>query len=491
MKKYLPIAGISAGTALFTALICIFLLGPNPHPEVLRGPGNKKAGTNLGPRGSAQLTAFGNDGGGGDLPNFRMAAEIATPSVVHIKGEVEIRNRFGFNLGESGSSGSGVVYSVDGYLITNNHVVEDANNIEVTFHDGRTFPATIVGRDPSTDLALLQVKELDGYELRPIEFTNSENVQVGDWVVAVGNPFNLTSTVTAGIVSAKGRNIDILEGDFSIESFIQTDAAVNPGNSGGALVDPSGRLVGINTAIMTQSGRYEGYSFAVPSNLVRKVVTDLKEFGEVQRGFLGIYIKNIDNSIARELGLPNLEGVYLDRVKPGEAAAEGGLQDGDVILRVNGNKLKTHPELQEYVGQFRPGDKLDVEYFRDGKTYQTSVVLRNSSNTTALGVRRDDRPQTPDEALLRRLGIELRELTADESRRLAEKGVVVSHIREGSAIAKTNMEPGFIITKVDEAPVKKAADVLRLLQRPGRTVTLEGYYEEYLDQGYFSYVFEK
>jgi serine protease Do len=490
MKKYLPIAGISAGTALVTALICLALFGPNPHPEVLRGPGQRAAGTNVGPRGMGQLAGFGH-GGDGDLADFRLAAEIATPSVVHIKGEVEVRNRFGFNFGEGGSTGSGVVYSTDGYVITNNHVVEEATTIEVTFHDGRTFPATIVGRDPSTDLALLQVKELDGYELKPIEITNSSQIQVGDWVLAVGNPFNLTSTVTAGIVSAKGRNIDILEGEYSIESFIQTDAAVNPGNSGGALVDPSGRLVGINTAIMTRSGRYEGYSFAVPSNLVRKVVTDLKEFGEVQRGFLGVYIQNVDNRIAREIGLPNLEGVYLERVKPGEAAAEAGLQDGDVILRVNGNKLKTHPELQEYVGQFRPGDKLDVEYFRGGKSYQTTVVLRNSSNTTTLGVRRDDRPQTPDEALLRRLGMELRELTADESRRLAEKGVVVAHIREGSVISKTNMEPGFIITKVDESPVKKPTDVLRLLQRPGRTVTLEGYYEEYLDQGYFSYVFEK
>ena len=491
MKKYLPFAGISAGTALVTVLICFALFGPNAHPEVLRGPDQRMAGTNTGPNRLGQLAGFNNDGGGGDLPNFRIAAEIATPSVVHIKAEMKTRNRFGFDFGESASTGSGVVYSADGYIITNNHVVEEANSVEVTFHDGRTFPATIVGRDPTTDLALLQVKELDGYELRPIEITNSNQVQVGDWVLAVGNPFNLTSTVTAGIVSAKGRNIDILDGEFSIESFIQTDAAVNPGNSGGALVDPSGRLVGINTAIMTRSGRYEGYSFAVPSNLARKVVTDLKEFGDVQRGFLGVYIQNVNNEIARELGLSNLEGVYLERVKPGEAAAEAGLKDGDVILRVNGNKLKTHPELQEYVGQFRPGDKLDVEYFRGGKTYQTTVVLRNSSNTTTLGNRRDERTQTPDEALLRRLGMELRELNADESRRLAEKGVVVSNIREGSVIAKTNMEPGFIITKVDEAPVKQPADVLRLLQRPGRTVTLEGYYEEYLDQGYFSYVFEK
>lgn len=490
MKKYFPIAAISAGTAMFTALICVWLLGPNPHPQVLRGPSERVVGTNLGPRSLGQLAGF-NNGSDGDLPNFRMAAEIATPSVVHIKGEVEMRNRFGFNMGESASTGSGVVFAAEGYIITNNHVIENASKIEVTFHDGRTFPAAIVGRDPSTDLALLQVKELDGYVLRPIEITNSNQIQVGDWVLAVGNPFNLTSTVTAGIVSAKGRNIDILEGEFSIESFIQTDAAVNPGNSGGALVDPAGRLVGINTAIMTRSGRYEGYSFAVPANLARKVIADIQEFGEVQRGFLGVYIQNVTNEIAREIGLPNMEGVYLERVKPGEAAAEAGLKDGDVILRVNGNKLKSHPELQEYVGQFRPGDKLDVEYFRDGKTYQTSVTLRNTNNTTALGSRRNDLAPSPDEALLRRLGLELRALSADETQRLAEKGVMVSHIREGSVISKTNMEPGFIITKVDEVPVKSPADVIRMLQRPGQTVTLEGYYEEYLEQGYFSYVFEK
>ena len=236
--------------------------------------------------------------------DFTVAAEVATPAVVNIRALLESGNTIWGSSSLTGSSGSGVIMSPDGYVVTNHHVVERSREIKVTLADKRQYEARLVGSDPSTDIALLKIDEFD---LPFMLFGNSDSVRVGEWVLAVGNPFNLESTVTAGIVSAKGRNINILGGVTSIESFIQTDAAVNPGNSGGALVNTAGELIGINTAIITESGSYEGYSFAVPSNLVQKVIRDLQEFGEVQRAFLGVNIEDLDGEIAREIGLPNAE----------------------------------------------------------------------------------------------------------------------------------------------------------------------------------------
>lgn len=281
------------------------------------------------------------------------------------------------------SSGSGVVISSDGYLITNHHVVEDGATFEVTFSNKRKLEATLIGSDPTTDLALLKVSARD---LRPIEYGNSDEVEVGQWVLAVGNPFNLSSTVTAGIVSAKARNINILRDSYSIESFLQTDAVVNPGNSGGALVNDKGELVGINTAIISESGGYEGYSFAIPSNLVRKVIRDIREFGSVQRAILGVSISDVTDEVASGLALPAVSGVYITNVNRGSSAAEAGLRQGDVIISVNGIKTNSVPELQEQVALFRPGERISLEFFREGQRFRRdNVVLKGLSQTAFSG----------------------------------------------------------------------------------------------------------
>lgn len=269
------------------------------------------------------------------------------------------------------ANGSGVIYSSDGYIITNNHVVEGSDRMEVTLSDKRKFRAQKIGSDPTTDLALIKIDE-DG--LNAISIGNSDLVQVGEWVLAVGNPFNLTSTVTAGIVSAKGRNLNIIEETYRIESFIQTDAVVNPGNSGGALVNTQGELVGINTAILSETGGYEGYSFAIPSNLVKKVVRDFKDYGEVRRAVLGVVIGEVDGNLARRLDLPFVGGVYISEVNPNSSASIAGLQSGDIIVGINNKKISTVPELQEQVAQYRPGDVIDLRYYRAGRTYDLKGV---------------------------------------------------------------------------------------------------------------------
>ncbi|RMF32504.1 MAG: PDZ domain-containing protein, partial [Bacteroidetes bacterium] len=339
---------------------------------------------------------------------------------------------------------SGVLVSPDGYIVTNNHVVEEGDRFQITLNDHREFEATLIGTDPTTDLALLKI---EGENLPFLLFGNSDSLQVGEWVLAVGNPFNLESTVTAGIVSAKARNIQILEGDYSIESFIQTDAAVNPGNSGGALVNTNGELVGINTAIITRSGRYEGYSFAIPANLAQKVIRDLRDYGEVQRGLLGVRISPVDNHRAKELGLSKVEGVYISHVTKGGGAEAAGLRRGDVIIGINGVKVTTMPELQEQIGRYRPGNTILVEYIRRGKIFRTSVVLRDKNNSTVFQVNNDA------DNLLTRLGFEVRNLTHEETRALGTNGVYVVSVDLGSTIERTEMDPGYIITKVNDQPV--------------------------------------
>lgn len=409
--------------------------------------------------------------------NFTYAAESVTPAVVNIKTTQGGNFDFWSSNSYGSSSGSGVIISPEGYIVTNNHVIEEGDEIEVTLNDKREFPAKVIGSDPSTDLALLQI---EGVDLPYLEFGNSDSVRVGEWVLAVGNPFNLESTVTAGIVSAKGRSIDILEAQDRIESFIQTDAAVNPGNSGGALVNTTGELVGINTAIITRSGRYEGYSFAVPANLVRKVIKDLKDYGVVQRGILGVFIDEMNSARAEKLGLASVEGVYITRVTPGGGADEAGLEKEDVIIGINGVKTKTLPEMQEQLGRYRPGNSISIDYIRGGKKRKASVILKNKSNSTSIVTAKE-------ENVLRDLGFELRTLTRDETRRLKINGVKVISIYRGSKIERTNMDPGFIITKVDNQRINTVDDLIEIIEDASGKVMLEGVYENYPGEYYYAF----
>lgn len=409
--------------------------------------------------------------------DFIKAASLATPAVVNIK----CGNSFAFpgSLFESNaksSSGSGVIISPDGYIVTNNHVVEDAGDLEVTLNDKRKYTAQLVGTDPSTDLALLKIT---AQNLPALVMGNSDSLQIGEWVLAVGNPFELNSTVTAGIVSAKARNINILEESSSIESFIQTDAAVNSGNSGGALVNSNGELVGITSAIITYSGQYEGYSFAVPVNLVQKVIKDIKEYGTVQRGFLGISIDEISDQIAKDQGLSSTEGVYVRSVTKGGASEEAGLLPGDIIVELNSTGIKTVPEFQELVGRFRPGNQIRLSLLRNGQRQQVYVTLRNRSNTTGSVSPKADK-------VLQRLGIELRNLSSAQAKKVPA-GVVVVSIKQMSTISATNMEPGFIITKINNTKVDDVDDALEILENASGKVVLEGVYEGY--EGSYFYTF--
>ncbi len=406
--------------------------------------------------------------------SFTKAAEIVTPAVVNIKATSSSQLEWWSNE-FSGSSGSGVMISPDGYIVTNNHVIEEGTTLEVTLNDKRKYEARLVGSDPMTDIALLKI---EAQKLPYLVFGNSDSIRVGEWVLAVGNPFNLESTVTAGIVSAKGRSIDILEGEYKIESFIQTDAAVNPGNSGGALVNTNGELVGINTAIITRSGRYEGYSFAIPANLVRKIIYDIKEFGTVQRGMLGIGIDEVDDKLAKDLGLESVEGIYISRITPKSGAHDAGLMRGDVIISINGSKTRTIPELQEKVARFRPGNSVSVEYIRKGKIYKTNVILKNKSNTTAI---------IGNGSMLKELGFELRDLTNTEKQHLKVNGVYVLSIVRGSKIERTNMDPGFIITKINDFEISGVDDVVKILENASGKIMLEGIYESYPGEYYYAF----
>jgi Do/DeqQ family serine protease len=413
--------------------------------------------------------------------DFISAAEIATPAVVNIRALLESGGGIWGGATLTGSSGSGVIMSPDGFVVTNHHVVEHSRDIKVTLADKREYKAELVGSDPSTDIALLKIQE---YDLPFMLFGNSDSVRVGEWVLAVGNPFNLESTVTAGIVSAKGRNINILGGVTSIESFIQTDAAVNPGNSGGALVNTAGELIGINTAIITESGSYEGYSFAVPSNLVQKVIRDLREFGDVQRAFLGVNIEDLNSEMAREMGLPNADGVRVTRINSNSAAADAGIKSGDVILGLNNIQVRRSPELQEYIGRFRPGSKITVEYWRDGKRNIATVLLKDKNNNSS-GVA----ARINGDELEKELGLSFRELSREERRRMRIQGAMISSVRRGSPVYETNMQPGFIVTSVNGNRISAMAETIECIRNAYNHVILDGYYEGEPDL--YSYRFRK
>ncbi len=375
-------------------------------------------------------------------------------------------------------SGSGVIINNEGYIVTNNHVIANADDIEVTLHDRRSYKATVVGTDPSTDLALIQIKEKN---LPTLPLVNSDDVKVGEWVVAVGNPFNLNSTVTAGIVSAKSRTINILQDQYAIESFIQTDAAINPGNSGGALVNLQGGLIGINTAIASPTGAYAGYGFAVPSNLVSKVMEDLLKYGIVQRGYLGVTIRGVDGNLAREKELKVNSGVYVDSVAENSAAADAGIEAGDVIKEINGRKMVSVSQLQEMIARYRPGDELKLKVDRKGKEKDIKVTLKNSNGET--GFVAENKSE-----ILNFLGAEFKTLDKSTAGKLdIEGGVKINRLYSGKLRKDTDIKEGFIITKVDGKPVKSVEELGKVLQSKSGGVLVEGIYEDVPGVYYYAF----
>ncbi|MBK8805749.1 MAG: Do family serine endopeptidase [Bacteroidales bacterium] len=375
-------------------------------------------------------------------------------------------------------TGSGVIVKENGYIITNNHVIDGADDIEITLHDNRTFKATVLGTDASTDLALLKIEEVN---LPFVEFANSDDVLVGEWVLAVGNPFNLNSTVTAGIVSAKARNINILKDKYAIESFIQTDAAINPGNSGGALVNLNGELVGINTAIASPTGAYSGYGFAVPSNIVKKVIDDLGEFGVVQRGFIGVMIRSVDAQLAKEKELKVSEGVYVDSLVKNGSADEAGIKIGDVILEIESIPVKSSPELQEIIGRHKPGDIVSVKIDRKGDVEIIKVVLKNRNGDNAIISKKDN-------DILNNLGIEIKNAPKDVLKRFnLEGGVEITTINPGKVSKYTDIKPGFIVTKIDKTPIKDAEEFQKIISEKKGGVLLEGVYPNYSGVYYYAF----
>ena len=408
--------------------------------------------------------------------DFVKAAKGSRLSVVFIEGEGRVTDDSYYTRNISKSTGSGVLISNDGYIVTNNHVIDGSEKLSVILNDKREYIAKVIGRDEQTDLALLKIEATN---LPYLIFGNSDSLHVGEWVLAVGNPFRLTSSVTAGIVSAKARNINILE-QKGIEAFIQTDAAVNPGNSGGALINTTGDLIGINTAILSQSGGYEGFSFAIPANLVKKIVRDLKEFGVVQRGWMGVTINNVNAALAKEIGLPEINGIYIDATTKNGAAREAGLQSGDVIIRVNDSKTNTVPQFMEQIGKFSPGDILSVDYIRGGTQQTAKVVLRNQLNTTDYVAVRKDK-------LLTELGFELRDLDSMEKSKFGKSGIYVVSVYKNSTIGRANVEPGYVITSYNGIAINTADSFITWLTTHDGAVVLEGFYENF--PGEFPYTF--
>lgn len=345
-------------------------------------------------------------------------------------------------------SGSGVIISEDGYIVTNNHVIDGSKEIEVTLNDKRTFKATLVGADPNTDIALLKI---EAEQLPVIIFGNSDALKVGEWVLAVGNPFNLTSTVTAGIVSAKARNINIINSQMRIESFIQTDAAVNPGNSGGALVNTRGELVGINTAIASQTGSYAGYAFAVPASIVQKVVADIRKFGVVQRAVLGVSMQDITSELAKEKKLKTLEGAFVAEVVENSAAEKAGIKKEDVIVDINGVAVKSSSQLQEQIGRYSPGDKIQITVLRDNKEMTLKAELKNRQGNTEV--------ISADAASVDVLGVKFKEMSSKTKNSLGlSYGLEVASVSKGK-FQQAGIRPGFIVVKINNQAIRSEDDV--------------------------------
>ncbi|HEX8428514.1 Do family serine endopeptidase [Hymenobacter sp.] len=432
--------------------------------------------------------------------NFTAAAASVTPAVVHVTTEYApkqsqggsaqmdpfLRQFFGDDFeqyhgrqgqGVQQGSGSGVIIAANGYIVTNNHVIDKADKITVIMDDKRKFDAELVGTDPTTDLALLKVK---ADNLPFIRYGNSDQVKVGEWVLAVGNPFNLNSTVTAGIISAKGRNIGILREQSSrsnqnmgIESFLQTDAVVNPGNSGGALVNLNGDLIGINSAIASQTGSFVGYSFAVPSSIVSKVIDDLLKYKVVQRALLGVSIQEVDATLASEKKLSTLNGVYVQSLTEGSSASEAGIKPGDIITEINGTKVNTSSQLQEQVARFRPGDKIKVTYLRGNDARTTTATLRNATGTTDI-IREEVSKAIKYE------GATLAPVSKQEMNKLGlDGGAKISGVGK-SNFRETGIDDGFIITRIDKNKVTKPQDVEKFLEaaKDSQGALVEGVYPD-------------
>lgn len=438
---------------------------------------------------------FGNNNAPSGLVDFTPAATSATPAVVHIKTRTKARqvsnnttrqrnpfsDFFGDDFGdffggprvipEQKASGSGVIITGDGYIITNNHVIEGADEINVTLANKKSYKATIIGKDASSDLAVIKI---EGKDLPYLIYGNSDESKLGQWVLAIGYPLGLDVTVTAGIVSAKSRSIGIndRQSNAAIESFIQTDAAVNQGNSGGALINTSGELIGINSAIASPTGSYAGYSYAIPVNIVKKIVTDIVKFGTVQRAFIGIQYprENISDEQRKELGTgyKEGEGVFVIDVPADGAAAAAGIKKGDIVTKINGVIVTSGPELQEQVTKFKPGDKISLTFLRGGKENTVALTLKNKLGTTEI---------VKTTSILEKLGAEL--ASVDSKTSAANQitgGVVVKKIGEG-LLKKTRMQEGFIITSVNDQAIKSVAELDKLLTlNKGRKVKIEGIY---------------
>ncbi|MBM3185907.1 MAG: Do family serine endopeptidase [Bacteroidetes bacterium] len=416
--------------------------------------------------------------------DFTGASENTINSVVHVTTKVvqttfqrDIFQEFFYGPGAGGrefkqygsGAGSGVIVSSEGYIVTNNHVIENASEIEVILNDNSKYSAKVVGADPATDIAVLKI---EGTGFQPIPLGNSDDLKIGEWVLAVGNPFNLTSTVTAGIVSAKARNINLLSERSGkeivpIESFIQTDAAVNPGNSGGALVNTKGELVGINTAIASQTGSYSGYSFAVPVNLVQKVMRDLIDYGIVQRGYLGVQISDISQEIKEKNKLPNLKGVFVAKVIEDGSADKAGLKDGDVILKIGNKEVNSVASLQEEIGKRRPGDKVSITIRqKDGDEEIKELVLRNKEGETTLVSKEEIKKNVA-------LGATFAELTAKEKKELnISYGVKIKTLAAGK-LKSLGLTEGTIITKINNEPIETVEQLSTKLNGMNRGVLLE------------------
>lgn len=416
--------------------------------------------------------------------DFVEASKNSRESVVYIKTVSEAYGRSSWLdlwLGGGGSmqqvgSGSGVIFKSNGYIITNNHVIDGADDIEIV-RKKRTYKAKLVGRDPSTDLAVLKIDETN---LPAIKIGSSKDLEVGSWVLAVGNPFNLTSTVTAGIVSAKGRELNILKSNFPIESFIQTDAAINPGNSGGALVNPKGELVGINTAILSRTGSYAGYGFAVPIDIAKKIATDIIEYGMVQKAFLGAEVKSLTPELGDNLGVDNLDGVVVSYIRENGAADNVKLQEGDIIREFNGEDISTHAEFEEKLSMLSPGDKLYLTLERKGKMIQKELILTNSENTTELLKR--------DVYFSKSLGAEFESVSTAEKDLLdISSGVKVVDIKNGF-FKRLNIDEGFIITKINGTAVNNPKELSNILEEVKGKVIVQGVNKKGV-KGYYSYYF--
>jgi len=450
-----------------------------------------------------------------DAPtDFTVAAAEVTPAVVYIRttyknqdnsGQDQMQQLFGDMFGgrmqpqgPQMASGSGVIISPVGYIVTNNHVVDKADKIEITTNDHQHFTAKVIGTDPNTDLALIKISATN---LPIVKLGNSDNVKVGEWVLAVGNPFRLTSTVTAGIVSAKGRGLGLIgssqgeeeqETPFGrmrvqrqnggkqlnkgIESFIQTDAAINPGNSGGALVNTKGELIGINAAIASQTGSYEGYGFAIPINLAKKVLNDIQKYGSVKRGYLGVSFKELDQDVADELKISRNVGLYVADVAPGSGAAQAGLQHGDIITKVNGNKVYESSDLQEPVARLQPGDKINLTILRGNEEKNVSVTLKADAGN--LG--RSTASTKSSEELYNKLGASFRSLSsAEKAKYHVRSGVVVTQVRPGLLFDDTQIPVGSIITSINRKPVNNSDDISNAItsMRNGNLI-ITGYYPD-------------